>query len=146
MCSQAFPQNFPERQQKFVNEQGILTGDGFYLLLALFNRTGKGSGIIPVVILPLTATGIDQGSALQLVNDWNDVEAVPVNSGVVLLPLKPGQDQQVFNGDRANALNVYPPPGVQIDALGVNAPFVLAISKLRIFEFWSLTQIRSFGN
>ena len=54
----------------------------------------------------------------------------------------PGQSQTVFNGG-ANNLNVYPPPGVQIDALGENEPYVLAPGTRLSFETWSDGQIRS---
>jgi hypothetical protein len=60
--------------------------------------------------------------------------------------LQPGQDIEVFNGDAADALAVFPPVGFKIDALATNAAFSLAAGKLRIFQCWSTTQLISFGN
>jgi len=141
MSIQAFIQNFKDTWPLINPKTGLLTVDGKYLLLALWNRTGKGSGIVPIVSPPLTATGNSQATALGLVADWNDVETVLAGSGVVMPTLKPGNDIVVFNGS-ATALNVYPFSGAAIDAFAVNAPFVLPAGKLRCWQCWGIAQMR----
>jgi len=42
----------------------VLTRDGRYLLLTLYNRTGTGTGIIPNVSAPLVASGASIADAL----------------------------------------------------------------------------------
>lgn len=133
-----------------VDKNGVpLVGYGKSFFLAIFNRSGMGNGIVPVVSDPLIATGASIADALQLVKDWNDVETVGTGTGVAIaaaLKLQPGNDIWVFNGG-ANALAVYPSdPTVQIDALGAGTPYSLAAGKLRCFQCWSLTQFRSYGN
>jgi hypothetical protein len=139
---QAFQQNFQQTRPLVDPKTGVLTVDGQYLLLALWNRTGQGSGIVPVVSPPLTATGSGQGDALGLVADWNDVESVPGTSGVVMPILKPGNDITVYNGS-GNSLNVYPFSGARIDIAAVNAAISMAPGELRYFQCWSTTQMRT---
>lgn len=144
MSIQSFAYNYnPSR--KLVDGNGVPFQDGRDFLLALFNRTGAGTGIIPKVTGPLIATGSTIVDSLQLGSDWNLIGTTPLNSGVQLLPLKPGNDIQVFNAG-ANPLNIYPPGGSQIDALAINSPLVLLSGKLRIFECWTLSQFFSLGN
>lgn len=151
MSIQAFLQNFDPRNPLVDPQTGIPTTNyGRALLLALWNRTGAGTGIVPKVtdVLndgTLTATGATQADAFAVSADWNWFGTVPAGTGALILPLKPGNDIQFYNGG-ANSLKVYPPVGSQIDALAVNAPFVLAAGKLRVFECWSMTQLFSFGN
>lgn len=133
-----------------VDSNGIPTINyGRPFLLGLWNRTGAGTGIVPVVSDPLTATGNAIGNALQLQDDWNDVETTPAGSGVAIssaLNLQPGNNIWVFNGG-VNNLNVYPPSAqAQIDALGNGAPYVLVPGKLRCFQCWQSTQFRSYGS
>lgn len=144
MSIQRFAHNF-FAAGPFVDKAGALTVDASRFLLALFNRTGMGTGIVPVVSDVLVATGTTAADALGLINDWNLVGTTAAGSGVKILPLKPGNDIQVFNAG-ANSLKVYPPSGFQIDALGVDQPYVLAAGKLRIFECWGLTQLYSLGS
>lgn len=149
MSIQAFGFNF-DVQRTLVDKSGVPTRDGRDFLLSLFNRTGAGTGIVPKMGLsatnnPLVATGSVLADSLQLTADWNLVGTVGAGTGVQILPLKPGNDIQVYNAG-ANNLNVYPPGGSQIDALAINQAFVLAPNKLRIFECWTLTQLYSFGN
>jgi hypothetical protein len=122
--------------------------NGFFT--ALFNRTGGGTGIVPVVSTPtVTATGNAIGNAFQLTTDWNDIEAGAAGTGVAIaaaLNLQPGNDIWVFNGTATNK-NVYPPNAqTQIDALGVGMPYILGAGKLRCFQCWQATQFRSYGN
>lgn len=133
-----------------VDQNGIPTSAyGRSFFTQLYNRTGLGTGIVPIVSAPLTATGSTIADALQLIDDWNDVETVAAGTGVAIasaLRLQPGNDIWVFNGG-ANALAVYPSdPTVQIDTLGAGVAFSLAAGKLRCFQCWSLTQFRSYGN
>lgn len=131
--------------RKLVDQNGIPFQDGRDFLLSLFNRTGAGTGIIPKVSAPLTATGASISTALGLATDWNLVGTVPAGTGVQIMPLQPGNDIQVFNSG-ANALLVYPQANAQIDALGNGVGFSLAPGKLRIFECWTLSQFVSYGN
>lgn len=153
-----FPNSFPPPQTPLTDSQGRATKDGRYLWLALWNRTGAGNGIIPVIsgIPPsvntglLVAMGTTQANGLQLTDDWNYFGGVPNGAACILPPQVPGNvPTQVFNGG-VNPLLIFPPivpgGGFQIDALGVNAGFTLNAGKLRIFECWSMTQLVSFGN
>jgi len=129
---------------------GNLTLLGTKFLLALHNRTGQGTGIIPAVSDDLTATGTTLADALGLTADWNLVVTTPANSGVRILALKPGNDIAVWNVG-ANTLKVYPPDAnTQIDIQALGTPFVLAAGKLRIFECWTVpprpARFASFGN
>lgn len=144
MSIQRFARNF-FGAGPFVNTDGALTVDASRFLLALFNRTGMGNGIVPVVSDLLIAAGMTAADALQLTADWNLVATVAAGSGVQILLLKPGNDIEVYNSG-ANNLKIYPPTGLQIDALGVDQPYVLAAGKLRIFQCWGLTQLYSLGN
>jgi hypothetical protein len=140
MSIQAYSVNWNPRTP-LVDNSGIpTTSYGRQLLLGLYNRTGAGNGIIPQVSGLLTATGTNQGSAYAVTDDWNWFGSVPSGSGAIILPLKPGNTIQFYNGDPANALLIYPPSGAQINALGVNQPYSLAISTRIAFECWSLSQ------
>lgn len=146
MSIQGFPYQYRPAAKIIDPQTGALLGDGIGLILALINRTGKGTGIVPIVSAPLVAAGVSIADALTLVNDWNYVATTAAGSGVGILPLKPGNDIEVWNAG-ANNLNVYPPSAAaQIDALGVGSPFVLAPGKLRAFQCWTINQFLSFGN
>lgn len=93
----------------------------------------------------LVAAGTTQGTALVLTRNWNEIITTPVNSGVTLAALGAGQPGKVWN-EGANPLNVYPPVGGQIDALGVNNPYILAAGKCQELDqlaagFWRSTQL-----
>ena len=83
-----------QQSGSLVDKNGIpTTAYGRAFLLALYNRTGAGTGIIPVVSAPLTATGTTIADALQLTADWNDIEVGAANTGVAIaaaLNLAPG--------------------------------------------------------
>lgn len=147
MSIQAFGADGPTPQYPLVDPQtGFLTKNGRYLLLQLWNRTGQGTGIVPKVSAALVAAGVTIADALQLTADWNWVATIAAGTGVQILPLKPGNDIEVWNAG-ANNLNVYPPSAaIQIDALGNGAPYVLAPGKFRAFQCWTPTQFLSFGN
>lgn len=150
MSTQKFTAYYVPRSP-LVDQHGIpTTAYGNFFLLGLFNRTGAGTGIIPKVSPPLTATGTTIGEALQLIADWNYVTTVPANSGVAIaeaLNLQPGNDIWVFNFG-ANPLNIYPPSAsVVIDALGAGAPYVLTGGGgSRCFQCITSTQFSSYGN
>lgn len=149
MSIQAFGYNYnPTRS--LVDENGVPVRDGRDFLLALFNRSGGATGIIPKAndpfATPIIATGASIADAVMLVHDWNWVGTVAAGTGVQILPLKPGNDIEVYNGG-ANALHIYPPDAAsQIDALGNGAAFILNSGKLRIFQCWTLNQFFSLGN
>lgn len=145
MSIQSYPYQYRQSAKLTDPKTGIPSSDGVDLILALYNRTGQGNGIIPSVSDPLVAAGTTQATALGLAKDWNYVATVAAGSGVIILPLKPGNDIQVYNAGAHN-LNVYPPVGSQIDALAVNAPFVLGAGKLRIFQCWQIVLFISLGN
>lgn len=90
----------------------------------------------------LAATGTTQADALVLTKGWNEITATPVNSGVVIPALGAGLGSTVFN-EGANSLKVYPPVGGQIDALGVNNPYLLATTKMQSLFQLTATEWRS---
>ena len=131
-----------------VNSQtGVPMRDGIDLVLALYNRTGAETGSPNQVTQEaVAAAGTTLETATMLTLDWNEVSPVPANSGVSIpqAALVPGADIVVYNADAANTLNVYPPAAdVQIDALGLGAPYQLAHGVSRTFRCWSPTQFRS---
>lgn len=137
------PAQYPQGKLPIVDAGGALTQPGgLSFLLPIFNRTGGSSGIPIKVSNNLAATGTAQDSALALTQDWNEVLTTPAGSGVQLSPLQPGQPQRVYNGG-ASALNVYPQSNVEIDALGLNEPYVLAPGKTQEFDGYSAAQVRS---
>lgn len=135
-------QNFPPQQSPVVDEKRLTTVPWSNFFQSLWQRTGAGTGISNKVMTGLTATGLTQATALKLTTDWNEVDTVAANSGVMLPSLQPGQPVMVFNGG-ANALLVYPATGIQIDALGVNVAYSLATGKTQIFNCWTTILIRS---
>ena len=153
-------QKYPVQYQPtspLVDKNGVpIVGYGRAFFLGLYNRTGLGTGIVPIVTPPpgLKATGAGLDDALLLTQDWNDVQS-GAGAGVAIasgLDLKPGNDIWVFNGSGGN-INVYPPDATsQIDALGAGTPYVLATTKLRCFQCWFAqaagitVQFRSYGN
>jgi hypothetical protein len=144
------PQALFQPRGALVDAQGIPTsayGRGF--LQALDVRSGSGTGIVPIVSGPLTATGATVADSLQLAADWNFIAAGAANSGVQISPLldlQPGNDIWVFN-NTGNNKKVYPPnPQTQIDALGPGVEFDLAHGQLRCFMCWQATQFLSYGN
>jgi hypothetical protein len=150
--SEALPTNFPAPQTPLVKKDFTATQDLRFLLLALFNRSGGADSVPLVTGMPasanqqlLVAAGTTQANALPLTDDWNYFGTVGAGLACLLLIMKPGTDQRVFNGG-ANPLLIFPPSGFQIDALLVNAAFTLAPGKLRIFECWSTSQLISHGN
>ena len=136
-------QNFPPPETPVIDSTGKFTQVGRYLLLALFNRTGMGTGIPLTVGEGLTASGSTQVDGLAMGDDINEFIKVGAGSASVLFAMQPGMLQIVFNGDLVNALSVYPAIGYQIDALGASAAYSLASGKTQIFICYGETQIRT---
>lgn len=90
----------------------------------------------------LTATGTTQADALALTAEWNEVTTTPANSGVRLNSFGKGLTSTVFNAG-ANPLDVYPPVGGAIDALGTNNPYILAAGRSQTYYQLSTTAFRS---
>lgn len=133
--------NLPPPQSAFVDKLLNLSNDGYQYLLSLL---ATASSAMPTASLApgLVATGTNQATALQLAKQWNEIDTTPIGSGVLLQALQPGQSQTVFN-QGANALNIYPAPGMKIDAMAVNVAYSLASGLRHTFDFVSATQIRS---
>lgn len=92
----------------------------------------------------IAAAGSNQGTATALTTDLNFVTAVAAAADGVICPTLPtGRYIVVYNDDSADALNVYPPVGSQIDALGVNNPYSLPFGKSQIFRAATATLLRS---
>src|SRR5580698_8882175 len=117
-------QNLPPPQSPFVDPQtGVLSYDGYQYLLSTVDEL---ESQIPTATTAtgLMATGTNQATALLLSSQWNEVNTVPAGTGVLLASYLPGQAQTVFN-QGTNPLLVYPPVGMQINALGQNAAFTI---------------------
>ena len=134
------PQQLPPQQSRWHQGGGQPSTPAFYLMRSLFLRTGGNSGIPQTVGSGLTAAGSGRTTAQQLSEDFNEVTSG--TGGVALHPLKPGQFMLVFNGLGGN-LNVYPANMGQIDALAVDAPYVLATGKSQLF--WCATLLAGSG-
>lgn len=135
-------QNLPPPQSPFVTpETGILSYDGYQYLLSTIDQL---SSEMPTATITtgLVSTGTNQATALLLSTQWNEVDTVASGTGVLLASFQPGQAQTVFNGG-SNPLLVYPPPGLQINALVANAPFTINAGSSTKFDTTSATQIRT---
>jgi hypothetical protein len=122
--------------------QVMLAQQWYRLLLALFNRTGGGNGIPTYNAAALSDGPGGQSGAPQLTPILNFVTA---SGQQVVMPAAMNSDEFliviVING---GVVNIFPPPGCQIDALGVNAPYVMAAGPcLQMFWFASPTQCYS---
>ena len=89
----------------------------------------------------LSAAGTTQGTATELVNADSELTTVAAGAGVVLSSgLASGDQQTVFNAG-ANAVKIYPPSGMSINALAANAPMTLATNTGVIFKCISATRV-----
>jgi hypothetical protein len=133
--------NLPPPQSPFTNEDRTLSNDGYQFLLGLLNATAND---VPTASVDsgIAAAGVNQATATALTSQWNEVATSPVGGGVLLSSYEAGQQQVVFN-ESVNGINVYPPPGAQINALGVNIAFALGSGARQTFDFVSSTQIRT---
>jgi|SRR6266700_21244 len=135
--------DLPPPQSAFVEpKSGVLSVDGYQYILGLINQLRAALPTASVAV-GLVATGLTQATALPLQAQWNEVATATVtNRGVLLTALQPGQSQQVVN-DGAVSVNVYPPPGSQIDAGLTNQAFALVPGGKATFQFFSATIIKS---
>lgn len=140
-----FPTNFPpQKALLFDRDAGLMTQDGRYLFLSLFQRTGNGAGF-PSVAINLTAQGVGQSTGFLMGSDWNEFETVAAGSAAVIPIIETGGDIIVWNFG-ANTLNIFPSIAlvpIQIDALGINQPYQLVTGKMQWLRQVSPTQIRS---
>lgn len=89
----------------------------------------------------VSAAGTAQGDATELTSACSEVTTVASGAGVILsASLAPGDEQSVFNAG-ANALRVYPPTGMQINALAANAAMLLATNTGCLFKCVSTTRV-----
>jgi len=135
--------DLPPPQSPFVDKGTFnLSFDGYQFLLGLLNAATSALSQATVGS-SLTATGVNQATALQLNAQWNEVDTVPAGGGVLLASYQPGQTQTVFNDDNSNALLVYPSPGSQINALGVNTAYSVASNTTKVFYFVKPGEIKA---
>ena len=93
------------------------------------------------VATALSAAGTTQGTATRLTAADNELTTVAAGAGVALASaLASGDSQTVFNAG-ANAVKVYPPSGMRINALAANAPMTLATNTGVIFKCVSTTRV-----
>lgn len=130
-----YPQQLFQPNSQIVDQNGVGTKLFFYLIRALFNRSGGNSGLPFVVASNIAAAGKSQNTATALSTDYSEV--LTGSGGVVLAGLQPDQQQWVFNGSGA-PINVYPPVNGQIDAIAVNDAYPLANGKTQVFTCTSL--------
>ena len=99
------------------------------------------SAICKDVATSVSAAGTTQGTATELTAADNELTTVAAGSGVVLSAnLAAGDTQTVFNAG-ANAVKVYPPSGMKINALAANAAMTLATNTGCIFKCVSTTRV-----
>ena len=98
------------------------------------------SGFVAYGVSPsLTATGATQGTALALFRSLNNVTTVAASTGVVFPTATAGMRIVIRNAG-ANALNIYPAVGGQINSLGTNIAFSLPVGTVLEFVAFSTTQ------
>lgn len=124
----------PTMQMPITAKGDAVSQNWWRFLYGLYTRSA--ASIAYLTSTGLTATGTTQATALALTAEWNEITSTPANSGVGLRAFGIGLNSLVFNFGGAN-LRIYPPVGVQIDALGANNPYVLANGAQR--NFYQLT-------
>lgn len=135
--------NLPPPQSPFVDAGTFnLSYDGYQYLLSLLAAAAN-TQATATVATALKSTGTNQATALLLTSQWNEVDTVAAGTGVLLPAYQPGQSVTVFNADPSNSLNVYPAPGMEIDALGANQPYTIVAGKMQVFNTVSSAQIFS---
>lgn len=134
------PLSMPTQGMPLIGDDGLPTQPWWRFWYGLFVRNA--STIPYLVSTALTAEGTTQADALALASEWNVISSTPANSGARLNAFGIGLDSTVINNGGA-ALKVYPPIGSQIDALGTNAPYSLADTKIQVFYQVSDTQFYS---
>jgi phage-related tail fiber protein len=91
------------------------------------------------VSVGLTAAGTTQGTGLALTSAINVISTAAASSGVVLPAAVAGVLVTVVNVG-ANAIDIYPASGAQIDSLAANAAFSLGVASKLEFVAVSATQ------
>ena len=108
--------------------------------MALANVIGGGDGA-GLTGTAISAAGTTQATATTLYAQENEVTTVAANAGVVMSPLfDPGEIMTVFNAG-ANPLKVYPPSGMQINALPANQAMLLSPNTGVLFRCVSTTRV-----
>lgn len=141
----AKPYQYQPTQQLVSPQSGVPVRGGVDFLLALYNRTGAGTGSPnQVTQAPVAAAGGTLSTATLLTADWNEVNATANNQGVQIpAAMVPGTDIVVLNTS-AHTVKVYPfNAESQIDALGDGAPYSLAAGDKQTFQCWTPTQLYS---
>ena len=99
------------------------------------------SAVCQDVATALSAAGTTQGTATELSAADSEVTTVASGAGCVLSSkLAPGDSQTVFNAG-ANALKIYPPSGMQINALPTNAAMTLGTNTGCFYKCVSTTRV-----
>ncbi len=89
----------------------------------------------------ISAAGTTQGTATELTAADNEITTVASGAGVVLASTLSGGDMQTVFNAGANAVKVYPPSGLKINALSTNAPMLLATNTGCLFKCVSSTRV-----
>lgn len=93
----------------------------------------------------LTATGLTQPGAYPLAENYSEFTTVAAGTGAILPSNAPasitGLEMTVWN-QGANVLNVYPPTGAQIDALGTDIADTIAVGANKTYVGITATQYR----
>ncbi len=84
------------------------------------------NGLLYSTSAAVSAGGATQGTATALTKSYNVITTVGASQGVRLPTLASAGLICIVNNRGANALNVYPASGAQIDSLGTNNPYVLS--------------------
>lgn len=89
----------------------------------------------------VSAAGTTQGTATELTATDSEITTAAAGSGVILnSTLSAGDQQTAFNAG-ANAVKVYPPSGMKINALATNAAMLLAVNTGCLFKCVSSTRV-----
>jgi|ERR1700722_18251897 len=142
--------NFPPKNSPLIEDDDskAMTIMWYRTLQAFFTRTGGGNGIPTFNNTTVQDAGASQATATKLTPILNFVNSS--GKGVVMpAALGNGNFLVVVNTTPSSALNVYPPPGGQINALGTNNPYVMnpggAIAKATVQIFWFKTPLQCYA-
>jgi hypothetical protein len=90
----------------------------------------------------LTATGTTRSDAYAIATDLAEFTTVASGTGCIMPANNQGGEIVIWNGG-ANTLNVYPPSGGQIDALGTNNPDTIAAGASKRYACMAATRYRT---
>lgn len=116
-----------------------LTSVGTLTSLSVSGNTTVGGNLLRSVATGLTAGGTTQATALAITKDVNVISTTAASASVVLPTAAAGMMIIVMNKG-ANALNVYPASGGQIDSLGLNNAFSMPVGSRLMFIATTTTQ------